>query len=495
MDASAAPPDRLTGPFWRQVLVLALPALAQQYLHLLVQFSDQYVAGRFELPDPQQRTRYLSALNTAGYLYWFVSSYTVLVSVGSTALIARFVGAGDWAMARHATGQSVLLAVVLGIAGAVAALLGLPSLIESLQLTGDAARVCVEFLTPLAALLAFQITESACAACLAGAGDTRTGLKVLGGVAVLNIPLAWGLCFGIRPWPELGAVGIALGTGLSHVFGTLPGMGFVGIALGTGLSHVIGCVTLLVILARGKSGLKLHLRNLIPDVPLIRRLMWVSVPAALDSLSAAFFQLWFLSIVNRLGDTAAAAHGVALKWEALGFLSGAAFGTAAMTLVGQNLGAREPARAARCGWTAFALGCAVMSAMGVLFVLLARPMFRFFCPEDDSQLIVEAGVPALRLIACAMPALASQIVFTAALRGAGDARVPVLFSWFGFLGVRIPLAYLLTGPQVNLGPLGIVPGANLGLIGAWVAMCTDLWVRGTFFALRFASGRWKKIEV
>lgn len=474
MDAPAAPLDRLSRPLWRQVLALALPALAQQYLHLVVQLSDQFLAGRFELPDPQQRTGYLSALNTAGYLYWFVSSYTVLVSVGSTALVARFVGAGDWVMAKHATGQAVLLAVVLGTVGAVAALIGLPDLIATLQLTGDAARVCVEFLTPLAALLAFQITESACAACLAGAGDTKTGLKVLGLVAVLNIPLAWGLCFGIGP---------------------LQGLGFVGIALGTGLSHVIGCVTLLVILARGKSGLKLHLANLIPDVPLIRRLLWVSVPAAIDSLSVAFFQLWFLSLVNRLGDTAAGAHGIALRWEALGFLSGAAFGTAAMSLVGQNLGAREPTRAARCGWTAFAIGCGVMSCMGLLFFLLARPMFRIFCPDEHLQPIVDTGVPALRLIACAMPALASQIVFTAALRGAGDSRVPVLFSWFGFLGVRIPLAYLLTAPQVNLGSLGVVPGANLGLLGAWVAMCTDLWVRGTFFALRFAGGRWKKIEV
>ena len=474
MDAHAAPPGRLSGPLWRQVLALALPALAQQYLHLVVQLSDQFLAGRFELPDPRQRTGYLSALTTAGYLYWFVSSYTVLVSVGSTALVARFVGAGDWALARHATGQAVLLAVAFGTLGSVAALVGLPGLIDALHLTGDAARVCVEFLTPLAALLAFQIVESACAACLAGAGDTKTGLKVLGLVAVLNVPLAWGLCFGVGPW---------------------SGMGFVGIALGTGLSHVIGCVTLLVILARGRSGLKLHRANLVPDFPLIRRLLWVSVPAAIDSLSAAFCQLWFLSIVNRLGDTAASAHGIALRWEALGFLSGAAFGTAAMTLVGQNLGARAPARAARCGWVAYAIGGAVMSVMGLLFFLLARPMFRLFCPDPDLQPIVEAGAPALRLIACAMPALASQIVFTAALRGAGDSRVPVLFSWFGFLGVRIPLAYLLTTPQVNLGVLGVVPGADMGLLGAWVAMCTDLWVRGVFFALRFAGGRWKKVEV
>src|SRR4051794_8350920 len=99
-----ASPGPLRRPIGRQVLALALPALAQQYLHLLVQLSDQYLPDRFALPAPGQRTTYLSALTPAGYLYWFVSSYTVLVSVGSTALVARFVGAGDWAGARHATG-------------------------------------------------------------------------------------------------------------------------------------------------------------------------------------------------------------------------------------------------------------------------------------------------------------------------------------------------------------------------------------------------------
>ena len=67
----------------------------------------------------------------AGYLYWFVSSYTVIVSVGATALVARFVGAGDWRLARHATGQAVVLAVFFGGLGSAAGLLGLPSLVDS----------------------------------------------------------------------------------------------------------------------------------------------------------------------------------------------------------------------------------------------------------------------------------------------------------------------------------------------------------------------------
>ena len=116
--------DRL----WRPVLALALPALAQQYLNLLVRLSDQYLADNFQLPNPAQRAIYLSALTTAGYLYWFVSSYTILVSVGATALVARFVGARDWPLACRATAQAILLAFFFGLLGSIAGLLGLPLL-------------------------------------------------------------------------------------------------------------------------------------------------------------------------------------------------------------------------------------------------------------------------------------------------------------------------------------------------------------------------------
>src|SRR5207244_12146362 len=119
--------------------------------------------------------------------------------------------------------------------------------------------------------------------------------------------------------------------------------------------------------------------DLLPDIHLLYRLLRVSVPAAMDSLSIVAGQLWFLHIVNTLGVTAASAHGIAIGWEALGYLSGHAFGTAAMTLVGQRLGARRPDVATRSGWTAFALGCAMMSAMGVLFFALAPTMFWVFC--------------------------------------------------------------------------------------------------------------------
>ncbi len=125
-----------------------------------------------------------------------------------------------------------------------------------------------------------------------------------------------------------------------------------------------------------------------------------------------------------------------------------------------------------------------MAFMGVVFFVLAGPMFRLFCPGAGQEAIVEAGVPVLRLVAFAMPALASCIIFTAALRGAGDTRVPLAFNTLGFFGVRLPLAYLLTRSPLDLG-----------LYGAWLAMLADLLVRGLFFLGRFAGGRWQRIGV
>jgi Na+-driven multidrug efflux pump len=250
-----------------------------------------------------------------------------------------------------------------------------------------------------------------------------------------------------------------------------------------------------VVLARGRFGLRLSWSLFAPHAGLLRRLLRIGVPAGLDSLSIVVGQFWFLSIVNRLDQAAVSAHGIALRWEALGYLSGAAFGTAAMALVGQNLGAGKPEGAAHSGWVAFGLGCAVMSAMGLLFFALARPMFAVFCPNLEQRPIIDAGVPVLRLVAFAMPALASTIVLTQALRGAGDTRVPLLFTWIGFFVVRIPLAYLLTLVKMDLPWIGEVSGLGLGLFGAWLAMFADLLVRGAFFLYRFAAGSWKRVRV
>jgi putative MATE family efflux protein len=464
----------LEKPALRLVFQLAWPVWIYQLLGLAVEFCDRLLAGRYlELPAEEQLSAQ-AAQTTATYLAWMLTTYSVLVSVGSTALVARFTGARDHAAAVRATNQSILLAVLLGVAGSVIGLSVLPGLLDWMQMHGDSREYARQFMQPLISLLAFQVVEAAGIACLVGAGDTRTGLAVLGGVAALNVPLTMLFFFGAGP---------------------IPTLGFPGIALGTALAHTAGGLSVLGLLARGHSGLSLHWRLLRPDWSLLYRLLRVSVPAGADSFSRVGGQLWFLRIVNGLNTAAQGAHGIAIHLEALSYQSGEAFATATMTLVAQNLGASRPDRASRSGWTGFLAGGTVMAAMGAVFFVMARPLFTLFCPSPDQQPIVDAGVPVLQLVAFAQPALASCNVFTAALRGAGDTRMPLLITWLGFFLVRIPLAYVLTQSSVDLGLLGTFPGAGMGLFGAWLAMTADIFVRGAIFLLRFASGRWQRMRV
>jgi putative MATE family efflux protein len=464
-------------PTWLLVLSLAWPVLLQQLLAFAVSLFDGLVAGRFQEVSGAEQIASQAAQTTANYIAWFLTSFTILVSVGATALVARLYGAGDRRAASHAANQSVLLGLVLGLVGGAVGYAAVPYFLDLLQLQGESAKLAADYLRPLFALLVFQVVESAGIASLVGAGDTLTGMLTRGGVAIVNMPLTW-FCF--------------------HGAGPLPGLGFAGIGLGTALANALGGLAVLALLARGRAGLQLDPRLLWPNGDLIRRLLRISVPAALDSLSLTIGHLCFLGIVNHtLGDADQAAHGIAIRWESLSFLTGQAFGTAAMALVGQNLGAGRPDRAARSGWTALALGGSWMALMGVVFYVLAPEMFGLFCPKPEQAPIVAAGVPVLRLVALAQPALAVTNIFTACLRGAGETRVPVLITAFGIFVVRLTLASVLTPAQIDLRwlGLGVYPAFNLGLVGAWTAMFIDLYVRGLFFLVLFAGGWWKRVRV
>lgn len=456
------------------VISLAWPVLVQQFLILSVALYDQFLAGNNQPEDLSKHIGHQSAQTTANYIAWFISSASALVAVGGTALVARFVGAGDQVKANRVANQSVLLAFAFGVIGTPIALMILPWGVHALGLRDDTADSAVRFLQPIFFFLTFQLIEQASIACLVGAGDTRTGPFVLGAVAIVNIPMAWS-CF--------------------HGLGPIPAMGFYGIGMGTALSHAFGCMVVTTVLIRGRFGLRLRVSELVPDLSMLYRILRISLPASIDTMSIGVCQLWFLSLVNALGDVAATAHGTAIRCEGLGYMSGQAFATAASALVGQNLGAQKPHEAGRSAKMALIMGCVTMSCMGGLFFTFAPEMFRFFSPHDHQQPVVDAGVPVLRLVAFAMPCLSAIIILTGALRGAGDTRFPILLSWIGFVAIRLPLAYVLTRERVDLGAGIVIPGWNLGLFGAWLAMFADLTVRGVLFLWRFTSGRWKTVKV
>ena len=472
-EAPAEQPDPTAGGTLSRALALAGPAVGLQSLILLVSLTGRWLAGNAGTTAADQLALQ-GAQTTCFYLSWMIGSFGILASAGATALVARLVGAGDRGAANRAMHQAILVAGVVAVAGWLLCAFGLEGLLRALNLDGAAGGHARDFLHVMLLLLPFQLVSNTLNASLAGAGDTRTPLWIGLGTTALNLPLAWIGFRGLGDW---------------------PGVGLAGIAWGAGLSQGLGTIALVALLVRGRSGLRLRARLLRPDRGLLGRLLRISLPAAAESAAMVGGQMVFLSVVNRLGDAARGAHGIALGWESLAEMFGMAFGVAASVLVGQNLGAGRPDEARRSGLVAYGCGAVLMVAGGVVFHVFARPLFEFYCPRPEQAPVVAAGVPVLRLVAFAMPALAACHIFSSALRGAGDTRSALLVTTLGFFAVRLPLTFLACEEVVHLPGGPTLTGLGLGLYGCWIAMLADLWVRGGLFAGRFIFGRWDRTRV
>ena len=301
-----------------------------------------------------------------------------------------------------------------------------------------------------------------------------SGLAVMAAVNLVNISVSWALVLGLGPLPAIGWKGIAVGTTCGYAVGGL-------IVLGT--------------LLRGRSRLQIQRRHLRPDLSVIRRLLRIGLPGGAESLSVIGCQLWFVSVVNQLGDAAAAAHGVAIRSESLAYLPGVAFQMAAATLTGQYLGARDYDRARRSVVMACLVGGGLMMSAAVVFFTHGQALAGLFLGPRQAD-VAEQAAPLLRTISVGMPALALTMILSGALRGAGDTRWPLLFALVGFLGVRIPAAYWLAFASVQIpGTDMILEGWDLGVVGAWYAMVSDLTVRAVLVLYRFWHGGWTRVEV
>lgn len=444
----------------RRVVALAAPVAVEQALLYLVGLSDTILAGRYLAAD------YLAGVTVSSYLLWVVGSLLTIVSVGATALVARMTGAGERASAARVCQQAVGLALLVGTVILIVGGLAAPAIVRAMNLEGVAADAGALFLRIVLVVTPLLACTAAGIACLRGAGDTRTGMWVMILVNLINITMSWGLVRGLGP---------------------LPRLGFAGIAAGTACAEGVGGLVVLAILARGRSGLTLTPGGMIPRGPDVARMMRISLPAAGESLTNSGCQLWFLSLINRLGPTATAAHGVAIRCEALSFLTIGAFSVAASTLAGQYLGARRADLARRAAAIAWGLGTAVLVGIGAWLYFGAAWFFDVFLGGGKAE-VAAAGVPVLRIVAFAMPALATINVLNGTLRGAGDTRWPWAIVVFGYLAVRIPLTYWLV-PPLDAGGLG------WGLRGAWIAMLADLCTRGVLVAIRFLQGGWVHARV
>jgi Na+-driven multidrug efflux pump len=144
---------------------------------------------------------------------------------------------------------------------------------------------------------------------------------------------------------------------------------------------------------------------------------------------------------------------------------------------------------------ACAAATGVMVVAGIIFYAAATPLAAFFLGGHSSE-VVPLAAHLLRVVAFAMPPLAILLVLSGALRGAGDTRWPLALNLIGVVLFRVPLAMYLAHSVVHVPFLDYsLPGAGLGVVGAWYGAVIDIVVRCFLMTLRFRHDAWQRIDV
>lgn len=439
---------------YKTVLILAGPAVVEMLLHMAVGIIDTAMVGRLG-------AQALAAVGLANMIIMLSTTVLSAIGTGNTALVARFIGANKPVEAGKSAQQATYLAVLSAIfVGTI--LFGFGNSILNLLFSNTDAEVIAlsaNYVRIVALAMIFHYCLILINSALRGAGDTKTPMRITAFVNIFNIIGNFLLIFGIGPFPALGVTGAAIATALSHVIG--------GILAFSGL------------LKNKKIEVSFKWPYQI-DPAMIKRILRIGIPAAVEQGSMRIGQLFYTMIVASFGTVSYAAHQVALNAESLSFNPGFGFALAATTLVGQNLGSRHLIRAERSGHAAGHLAMLLMSCMGVIFFFFSKQIVYLFTPDQD---VVELASACLKIIALSQPALAAQMVYAGGLRGAGDTKGILWITLSGFFAVRLGLTLIF------------VIVLKLELIGAWIAMSIDLYFRALLMWLRFRKGQWKTLKI
>lgn len=399
----------------------------------------------------------LAAVGAGQRVFFAMQAILMAVSVGTTALVARAWGARDYREASRVTMASLVLAGAFSLAVAVLGLLFAHRVAGVFGLDPQTLELAAANIRWLCVFNVAFAVNFILGAALRASGDAWSPLWISGGVNLLNLPLLYALVLGNWGVPQYGVAGAAMALGISFT---------------------VGAAVLMGLWMRNKFRVK-HVGGGWWRRERLKQLLDIGYPAAVEQgvFQVGFF-IFLMLIGNFYGTEAFAAYNIGVNLLMVCMTVGFGFSIAGSTLVGQYLGANDPAGATRSGWRSLGLAMLAMGALGALVSYFAWDLATFFLGNEP--LTIEYTVQFIHILGAMMPLLAVEFAIGGALRGAGDTRFPLVATFLGLIGMRCGLAALAT---------------FLGVEVFWVyaALVGDYVLKASLLIWRFRSGRWRTV--
>jgi putative MATE family efflux protein len=444
--------DYTTGNLNRAILLLAIPMVLEMVLESLFAVVDVFWVGRLGA----------NAVATVGItesMLALVFAIGLGVSMSTGAMVARRIGEKNPDDAAIAGVQAIVIGLVISLAIGIPAGIFAPQL---LQLMGASPAIVASgsgytriALGGCGAIIMLFLNN----AIFRGAGDAAIAMRLLWVSNIINLILDPCLIFGLGPFPHMGVTGAALAT-------------FTG--------RSIGVLYQFYRLLKGSERIRILTQHLRLNLGVMVRLLRVSVPGMLQFAIANASWIGLVRIISLFGSAAVAGYTVAIRIVVFFILPAWGLSNAAATLVGQNLGARKPERAAQAVWRTGLYNMLFLGTIGIFFFVFATPIVRLFV---DDPAVVPIATMALRTLSCGNVGYAYGMVMLQAFNGAGDTLTPTIVNFFGFWVLELPLAW------------GLATWLHLRSEGAFLSIVVaECAIAGAGIVL-FRRGRWRRQKI
>jgi putative MATE family efflux protein len=442
--AAAAPADQKRP----HILQLALPSIAANLMFSLVAMVQTKFVGAMGASA-------VAAVGAGQRVFFALQAVLMAIGVGTTALVSRAWGAGQYEEAGRITISSLIVGAVAGAFITVTGMVFSRQIADLFGLDDYTANLASRNIFWLSAFICGFAIDIIFSSALRAAGNVWTPLLFGLAVNLVNLPLLYSFIFGRFGAPKMGPAGAAFASGLSF---TLCG------------------IVLLFVWSRQRLTIRFHGSELW-RADRYRHLFHIGYPVAIEQLvmQAGFFL--FLSLIGHFyGTDAFAAYNVGVNMLNAGMVIGFGFSIAGSTLVGQNLGAGDVEAATRSGWRACLMAVGAMAVVGLIVVFNAPGLARFFLGSDSAA--VQFATEFTYILAAMLPLLGVDMAIGGSLRGAGDTRFPLMSSFLGLIGMRCGLAAIFTA-------------MHLPVVWVYSSIIGDYVLKGSLLIWRFKSGRWK----
>ncbi|MDD5288644.1 MAG: MATE family efflux transporter [Dehalococcoidales bacterium] len=444
--------DLTSGSIPLNLLKLAWPMIVSSSLNMLGPTIDFIWVGKLG-------SAAVAGVGVAGMAVQFLMSAMMGLAIGMRAMIARYIGAKDIANANRVATQAILVSLFLSIITSLIGIFLSEPILLLLGLEADVVQEGAAYLRVIFASSVLMNVRFVGEGSMQATGDTITPMKITFLFRLLHIVICPFFIFGWWIFPQLGVVGAALTNGIAQG---------------------VGLIITFWVLFTGRTRLRLNLRDLHIDLPLIWRVVKIGIPSSVMAAQQSLGAFVLVKFLSPFGTNAVAAHSIWQRVDMILIMPIWGLGMAAGVLCGQNLGAKRPERAVKTGWIATFMAEGLTLIYALVLFFLARNVVYIFNSEPE---LLSLGTEFLRIASIGYLFFGFTIVLQNCISGAGDTLPPMLLSILASWGIQIPLAYFL--PRV--------PG--LGVYGVRWAMVIALFVGAIAFAVYFLGGRWKRKKV